>query len=57
MFTQAGDMYASWMKRRAGVKDFGKWLPGHGGLMDRLDGIIFNSAFVFVFMMFLVFVF
>ena len=53
--TQAGDLYASWIKRRGGVKDFGKWLPGHGGLMDRIDGIIWNSAFVFLVMMVLVF--
>ena len=40
VIAQAGDFFESWMKRRAGVKDSGGLIPGHGGLFDRTDGLI-----------------
>lgn len=44
--TMAGDLWESALKRRYGVKDAGKLIPGHGGLLDRVDGLMFAVVLV-----------
>lgn len=48
VLTQIGDLFESSIKRSVGIKDMGKIMPGHGGVMDRIDGIVFATVFVYL---------
>lgn len=47
--SQCGDLFASYIKRKNNIKDYGKIFPGHGGFMDRFDGTSFNVIFTLIF--------
>ena len=47
--SQLGDLFISFLKRKAKIKDTGKILPGHGGVLDRLDGIFLGTTLGFLF--------
>ena len=54
VFGQIGDLVESLLKRNAGVKESGNLMPGHGGLLDRMDSIVFAGVIVYLYYLYLV---
>src|SRR6056300_1142652 len=53
LISQIGDLSISYLKRKTNIKDTGNILPGHGGMLDRLDGIIFALPFSYLLLKFI----
>ena len=52
LISQFGDLVISFFKRKTKIKNTGKIIPGHGGLLDRIDGMIFAFPYTFILMKF-----
>jgi phosphatidate cytidylyltransferase len=48
VLAQLGDLIASMLKREVGIKDYGKAIPGHGGILDRFDGLFFTAPVIYL---------
>ena len=47
LISMVGDLAASAVKRDKGIKDYGKLIPGHGGILDRFDSVIFTAPIIY----------
>lgn len=47
LISMVGDLAASAIKRNRGIKDYGKLIPGHGGILDRFDSVIFTAPVIY----------
>ena len=50
LVSQIGDIIISYFKRKSNIKDTGKLIPGHGGILDRIDGMLFAFPFAYLIM-------
>lgn len=54
IISQFGDLTASIIKRKIGIKDYGNLIPGHGGILDRFDSVLFTAPFVYYYIIWII---